>query len=122
MNLQAVQDAYNLHPKVQHIAEKLKPQTQTTLHLQGLVGSSHAFIAAGVFKQLNKPAIFIFNDKEEAAYFQNDLQNLIAKKEILFFPDSFKKPARLQELNSHNIQLRTEVLNRVLILKPCSKK
>jgi len=114
MNLQAVQDAYNLHPKVQHIAEKLKPQTQTTLHLQGLVGSSHAFIAAGVFKQLNKPAIFIFNDKEEAAYFQNDLQNLIEKKEILFFPDSFKKPARLQELNSHNIQLRTEVLNRVV--------
>ncbi len=114
MNLQAVQDAYNLHPKVQHIAEKLKPQTQTTLHLQGLVGSSHAFIAAGVFKQLNKPHLFIFNDKEEAAYFQNDLQNLIEKKEILFFPDSFKKPARLQELNSHNIQLRTEVLNRVV--------
>ena len=114
MNLHSVLNAYEECEKVRRIAGKLKTTERATVHLKGLVGSSHAFIAASIFKLTNKPQLFILSDKEEAAYFQNDLQNLVEKKEIHFFPDSFKKPARLQELNSHNIQLRTETQNRVL--------
>ena len=68
---------------------------------------------AGIFQQQKKSIVCILSDKEEAAYFQNDLQHFFPKKEILFFPDSFRKPGKLaDELNTSNIQLRTEALNR----------
>ena len=55
-----------------------------------------------------------FPTKKKAAYFQNDLQNLLEKKTVELFPDSFKKPGQFSEQNTTNIQLRTEVLNRLV--------
>ena len=61
----------------------------------------------------NCTMLFVLNDKEEAAYFQNDLQHFIEKKDVLFLNDSFKKPGSFDELNNSNVQLRTEVINRI---------
>src|SRR5688572_30260840 len=52
------------------------------------------------------------HDKEEAGYFQNDLQNLLSR-EILLFPMSYKKPYEFDEIENANILMRTEVLNRL---------
>ncbi|MBA3647349.1 MAG: transcription-repair coupling factor [Chitinophagales bacterium] len=102
------------------------------LHIQGLVGSSSTVIAAALHQLLNYPSaahpqttneislpssfLFILNDKEEAAYFQNDLQQFIEKlngKEVLFLSDSFRRPGHFDEWNNSYMQLRTEVLNRI---------
>jgi transcription-repair coupling factor (superfamily II helicase) len=54
------------------------------------------------------------NDKESAAYFQNNLASLIENKDILYFPDSFKRPQQFDELNNNNILIRTESVNRLI--------
>ena len=87
--------------------------TVPDLHLSGLIGSQDAFVAAAVFKTTQFNHFFILSDKEEAAYFQNNLKSLLGNKDIFFFPDSFKRPQDFSELNNNNILLRTETVNRL---------
>jgi transcription-repair coupling factor (superfamily II helicase) len=104
---------YREDPIVQTIAEQLKPNEEIHIRLKGLVGSLDAVIAAAVF-QLNKQSmIMVMHDKEEAAYFQNDLQNLLGEKEVLLFPTSYKRPYQFDETENANILMRAEILNRI---------
>jgi len=67
-------------------------QSQVRLHLKGLVGSSLSFVIAESFKNLDKPFLLIFNDKEEAECYLNDLEELISEKDVLFYPGSYRRP------------------------------
>lgn len=98
---------------IQSIAERIKPNETTRLRLKGLVGSLDAVVAAATF-QINKQTnIFVLHDKEEAAYFHNDLQNLMGEKEVLLFPTSYKRPYQFDETENANILMRAEILNRI---------
>lgn len=65
-----------------------------------------------MFKLHPHDYIIVLQDKEEAAYFQNDLQSLLGK-EILLFPMSYKRPYEFTEIENANILMRAEVLNRL---------
>ncbi len=88
-------------------------QTQNKVHLKGLVGSSFSFVIASVFKQAKKPFLLIFNDKEEAAFYLNDLEQLCNDKDVLFYPGSYRRPYEIEETDNANVLLRAEVLNRI---------
>lgn len=98
---------------VQTIAEKIKPNETSHIKLKGLVGSLDAVIAASVYQLNKQTCIFVMHDKEEAAYFQNDLQNLLGEKEVLLFPTSYKRPYQFDETENANILQRAEILNRI---------
>lgn len=104
---------YKEDPIVQSIAEKLKPNEETHVQLKGLVGSLDAVIAASVYQLNKQTSIFVLHDKEEAAYFHNDLQNLMGDKEVLLFPTSYKRPYQFDETENANILMRAEILNRI---------
>ena len=98
---------------IQSIAERIRPNETTLLRLKGLVGSLDAVVAAATY-QINKQTnIFVLHDKEEAAYFHNDLQNLMGEKEVLLFPTSYKRPYQFDETENANILMRAEILNRI---------
>ena len=82
-------------------------------HLKGLVGSSLSLIISEVFKTAEKPFLVVFDDKEEAAYYLNDLEQLINDKDVLFYPGSYRRPYQIEETNNANVLLRAEVLNRI---------
>ena len=88
-----------------------KPQSR--IHLKGLVGSSFSFVISEIFKTANNPFLIIFNDKEEAAFFLNDLEQLGNQKDVLFYPGSYRRPYQIEETNNANVLLRAEVLNRI---------
>ncbi|MDW5290848.1 transcription-repair coupling factor [Formosa sp. PL04] len=81
--------------------------------LKGLVGSSFSLVIAEVFKYSEKPFLLIFNDKEESAYFLNDLEQLLNTKDVLFYPGSYRRPYQIEETDNANVLLRAEVLNRI---------
>ena len=83
------------------------------IQMNGLVGSSLSFVLADAFKNSDSPFLLIFNDKEEAAYFLNDLEQLIGEKDVLFYPGSYRRPYQIEETNNANVLLRAEVLNRI---------
>ena len=82
-------------------------------HIRGLVGSSFSFVISNVFKQVEKSFLLIFNDKEEAAFYLNDLEQLCDEKNVLFYPGSYRRPYQIEETDNANVLLRAEVLNRI---------
>ncbi len=78
-----------------------------------LVGSSLSFVISETFKQSAKPFLLILNDKEESAYFLNDLEQLLCDKNVLFYPESYRRPYQIEETDNANVLLRSEVLNRI---------
>lgn len=87
--------------------------TEPNTIISGLVGSSVSLVIASVFKTTEKPFLLVFNDKEEAAYHLNDLENLLGDQHVLFYPGSYRRPYQIEETDNANILLRSEVLNRI---------
>ncbi len=77
------------------------------------MGSSLSFVISETFKQADKPYLLIFNDKEEAAYYLNDFEQLLGEKNVLFYPGSYRRPYQIEETDNANVLLRSEVLNRI---------
>ncbi len=88
-------------------------KTQSKTHIKGLVGSSFSFVISATFKVSETPFLLVFNDKEEAAFYLNDLEQLINEKDVLFYPGSYRRPYQIEETDNANVLLRAEVLNRI---------
>src|SRR5690606_10389299 len=87
--------------------------TQSKIKVNGLIGSALSFEVYGLFKNAEASFLLIFNDKEEAAYYLNDIENLLNKEDVLFYPSSYKRPYQIEETDNANVLLRAEVLNRI---------
>ena len=84
------------------------------IHWKGLVGSSKALSAAALAEQVPGHHLFLLQDKEEAAYFLNDLQSLYPKsKNILFYPASYRVPYEVEQADNANVVARAEVLEAI---------
>ena len=57
--------------------------------------------------------MIIANDKEDAAYFLNDLEQFLPKTNISFFPDSFKRPLFFEEIDPFQVQQRIESIDKL---------
>ncbi len=95
---------------------------QSAIFLKGLIGSSRALIIAGIFEHSGKQQhLVVLPDKEQAAYFYNDLENLFDEaeadhnnKRVLFYPTAYKRPYEPETLDKAYQLSRTEVLKRFL--------
>jgi transcription-repair coupling factor (superfamily II helicase) len=105
-------NTYDNAPKIKQIVDSLQTP-ENKLHLQGLVGSSLSFVINSLFTKTEKPFLVLFNDKEEAAYYLNDLEQLIGEKDVLFYPGSYRRPYQIEDTDNANVLLRAEVLNRI---------
>ena len=106
-------DRYQSDARIQQASKQLQDNPRARIFLEGLVGSAAAVVAAAMYKSRGGSHCFVLHDKEEAAYFLNDLQSLLDRKDVLFIPDSFKQPGRFDEVNANNVLLRTEAVNRL---------
>jgi transcription-repair coupling factor (superfamily II helicase) len=68
-------------------------------------------ILASLYAQKPFPALVMMPNKEEALYFKTDLENLLPGEPIVFLPDSFLKPYKLDTENALAVQERIEALN-----------
>ena len=112
MSKSVVISRYDKATKVSQMAESLQ-QSENKIHLKGLVGSSLSFVVNSLFLKSELPFLLIFEDKEAAAYYLNDLEQLIGEKDVLFYPGSFRRPYQIEEVDNANVLLRAEVLNRI---------
>ncbi len=103
---------YEQSAKVAQIASSLTPHGQK-VHLGGLVGSSLSFLVHALFKKTEQPFLVILDDKEEAAYYLNDLEQMVGADDVLFYPGSYRRPYQIEDTDNANVLLRAEVLNRI---------
>jgi transcription-repair coupling factor (superfamily II helicase) len=94
------------------LSEILKPNDLVKIHLKGASGSLDAVISSSIAQNnTHHSHLFVLHDREEAAYFQNDLQNLLSKRDVHFFPTSYKRPYEFEETENANVLARTELIN-----------
>jgi len=119
MNLEVLQGGYQNDVRIKQIAAGISlPGHKLRIYLDNLRGSSINFIATALWQLTDANHVFILNDREEAAYFHNDLEHLTNALDICFFPDSFKRIGAFNELNSSHVMLRTEALTKFAAASP----
>lgn len=113
MTLREFLDIFRKDKRNESLSALLNTDDTNVVHLKGLSGSAAAISAATIFEQSDRSHLFILNDKEEAAYFFNDLEALIGNKTLLFYPGSYRRPYQIEETDNANILMRAEVLNHI---------
>ncbi len=106
-------DIYEKDSHIQLLKQKLQERGNSALFLKGLSGSMDALIAAVISKSDKKSHVFILEDKDEAYFFQNDLQQLLGQP-VFVFPASYKKPYHYEQVENANILQRAETLNYIV--------
>ena len=120
LNTKEIHSIFSADSRLTGFVGYLQSSTYQRFHLKGLAGSATAVVAASLFRLFPGLFVFVLNDKEEAVYFLNDLENLLGeseqsfhKKQVLFFPSSNRRPYELEHIDNTNVLMRTEVLKRI---------
>ncbi len=113
MSKTALYNTYDNSPKVKKIVDQLGESNPIKIQLDGLLGSSISFIIRALFKKAERPFLVVLNNKEEAAYYLNDLEQMIGDQDVLFYPGSYRRPYQIEDTDNANVLLRAEVLNRI---------
>jgi len=118
LSKQFIAELYKSFDKVTDIITHVQ-NDEKQIEISNLAGSSLSMVISSVFSSTEKPLLLICNDKEEAAYYLNDLEQLLdadkgsKKDDVLFYPGSYRRPYQIEDTDNANILLRAEVLNRI---------
>jgi transcription-repair coupling factor (superfamily II helicase) len=128
MTLTSLSDLLSLYrsdARVARVADGLREKA-ARVQIAGTVGSSQAFIANAVIEQRGGVHVFVLTDREEAAYFLNDLEALRgkdkdgrhAKKEedLFFYPAPSRSAYDPEGHHDGERVTRTEVLEALMKL------
>lgn len=117
MEISNLQDAYGRHPLVRRLTQVLQRDAVRRICVSGLQGSAapllFSSLAARTPQLLGVPFLFVLSDEEEAAYFYQDLMQVLGDANVLFFPSGFKRAVKYGQRDAASMVLRTEVLSRV---------
>ena len=104
-------EKYTNDSRLKEIDRIFESQYPACLRATAVFGAQECFIVRGLYERKKRPFLIVADNKEAAAYFWNTLSLLFDKKQIYFFPDSFKRPTHFDEINKPNILERTEVVS-----------
>ncbi len=113
MDIQTIISKYKNHKHTLMLQRIIAAQQKQKAFLKGLKGSASAVVFAATLENERFNCVFLLSDYEEAAYFTNDLENLLPAKKILFYPSSFKKANDFTATDNNKVLQRAEVLNHI---------
>jgi transcription-repair coupling factor (superfamily II helicase) len=102
---------FNNHPVLPGLIETINTDKSGNICIEGLSGSSKALVLSLVFQKTQTTHVVIIPEKEDAAYFYNDLTSILGEESVFFFPSTYKRSVQYEQTEPANIVLRTEVLN-----------
>ncbi len=103
---------YSGHPVLNNLLAGIdsdKPAAR--FRIEGLSGSTKSIVLSHIFQSTQLIHVAVIPEKEEAAYFYNDLVSLAGDEAVFFFPSTYKRSVQYEQTEPANIVLRTEVLN-----------
>ncbi|KAF0131364.1 MAG: transcription-repair coupling factor (superfamily II helicase) [Bacteroidetes bacterium] len=113
----SLKSVFHSHPVLKQAHEAL--HNENHILLQGLSGSSKSGYLSALSEIIGGQHLVVCSDKESAAYFYNDIESLFDernvdfnKKQVLFYPTSYKKPYEPEKPDNTYILSRAEVLGR----------
>ena len=94
--------SFTTWPQLAEVQNHCKEIEYPLVHLKGFRGSASQFFVAALAKQVHGIHVVVLNDKENAAYALNDLQDQLSKDKVLFFPSPFKYPYKQESVDNTN--------------------
>ncbi|RRQ47350.1 transcription-repair coupling factor [Chryseobacterium sp. SC28] len=88
-------------------------ETHHHISIKGSAGSSTSIFAAELFLTHKKNILFLTDDKEDALYASSELEDLLGKENVLYFPATHLEPYQVEKTQNANLVLRTEVINKL---------
>ncbi|SFI24875.1 transcription-repair coupling factor [Halpernia frigidisoli] len=118
MILKSIQESLLPHLLKNNFAEEIfKNLDKKKLSVKGFAGSATSLFTAELFLTQKKNIFFLVDDKEEALYITTELEELLGKENVLYFPQTHLEPYQIEKTQNANLVLRTEVLNKILTEK-----
>ena len=112
LDIVALTRRFNTPERGKKLLKALSGGKCETVHLQGLQGSAAAVLLSSLAGTEGKYVI-VANDAEEAGYMYHDLTQICGEKGGLFFPSGYKRAVKYGQIDTANVILRTEALNRL---------
>jgi transcription-repair coupling factor (superfamily II helicase) len=102
------------HPILAGLTETVDVPPGEKIHLQGVIGSARAVFTSQLYGKLSRNILVILPEKEEAAYFYDDLISLGLEQKALFIPSSYKRSIQFGQPDQDNLVIRTESLSKLV--------
>ena len=83
------------------------------ISIRGSAGSSPSVFSAELFLTYKNTILFLIEDREEALYVTAEMEDLLGKENVLYFPASHVEPYQIEKTQNANLVLRTEVLHKL---------
>ncbi|WP_455076172.1 transcription-repair coupling factor [Prevotella koreensis] len=99
--------------QVTALAHILEDKSVETVFLQGLMASAAPVMFAAAGMKSPRTILFILQDADEAAYFYNDMKQMMGAEHVFFFPSSYRRQVKYGQKDAANEILRTEVLTKL---------
>ena len=88
--------------------------------IKNLSGSAKSIFGAKFIEKYRGTHLFVLPDKEQAAYFLNDIETLFdetdidyQEKRVVFFPTSYRRPYEIELHDNANVLMRSEVITKL---------
>ncbi len=83
------------------------------LSVRGAAGSAPSVFAAEFFLTKKQTLLFLIEDQEDALYVTAEMEDLLGRENVLYFPASHVEPYQTEKTQNANLVLRTEVINKL---------
>ena len=119
MKIETILAAYKNAPQTRECVKCIVSNEITRINVNNLYGSSRPLFAAACAVQTEQLHVFVLPDKESAAFFFGDLEQILQeentdfeRKQAVFFPE-FSSSKEEKKSNSFDALLRTKTLQRI---------
>jgi transcription-repair coupling factor (superfamily II helicase) len=115
MQLKTITEKFLPHLLQKEFGKEIFTQLETHQHIsvKGSAGSSASIFVAELFLTQKKHILYLLDDKEDALYANTEMENLLGKDKVLYFPATHLEPYQVEKTQNANLVLRTEVINKI---------
>lgn len=115
MQLKTINEKFLPDLLKKEFGKEIFTQLENNQHIsvRGSAGSSGSIFVAELFLTQKHTILYVVDDKEDALYINTELEDLLGKEKVLYFPATHLEPYQVEKTQNANLVLRTEVLNKI---------
>nr|WP_315030918.1 transcription-repair coupling factor [uncultured Chryseobacterium sp.] len=115
MQLKSINEKFLPDLMQKEFGKEIFTQLENDQHItvKGSAGSSVSVFVAELFLVQKKNILYLVDDKEDALYANAEMEDLLGKEKVLYFPATHLEPYQVEKTQNANLVLRTEVLNKI---------
>ena len=115
MQLKSINEKFLPDLMQKEFGKEIFTQLENSQHIavKGSAGSSVSVFVAELFLVQKKNILYLVDDKEDALYANTEMEDLLGKEKVLYFPATHLEPYQVEKTQNANLVLRTEVLNKI---------